>query len=422
MARSKRPAKRAARRATNRTTARTASTRRRPRTPPAPAPAPDALSPGGSLEEIGAGQAPPPAPVDDRPTVGQLIVRAGIASWSIVGMLLLVAAAVLVLRAVQAIFPPLIIGGVLVLLLEPVVAGLVARGIRRGAAVAVVYVALVAIVVGGAFVVIPAMVHQGQQFAHQLPDLLAHGGSLASSALHKLNQGAAGHRVADAVTSYLNSNAASIPSQVSRFASIGLRLANFALDAIVGLILGFYGLVALPQMSRAFRRVMSADRRAVISPMGARVRGVFTGFLRARLIVSAVVGGLAVFGLWVVGMPFWLILGLVVGVANLVPMLGSVIGGIPVLLVAVLAKPPVYLLIALAVLLVSHAVDGYILSPIVLRETTDLHPIVVLLAVLTGGAVLGVWGILAAVPVAGAIQVLVLEVIRRRRLAQEAAA
>ena len=113
------------------------------------------------------------------------------------------------------------------------------------------------------------------------------------------------------------------------------------------------------------------------------------------------VGLLATLGFWAIHMPFWLVLGVVVGVANLIPMLGSWIGGIPVALVAVLTKPPSFLFVVLVVILVAHAVDGYILSPIVLRETTNLHPVVILLAVLVGAELLGFWGILAAIPVAG---------------------
>jgi predicted PurR-regulated permease PerM len=377
------------------------------------------LAPGGSFEHVGTGGAP--ALAEELPTLSGLVVRAGIASWSLVGILLLVAVAGFALRQVEPIFPPIIIGGIVVLLLEPFVSRLVARGVRRGMAVAIVYVAMLVVIAGLGFVAVPAMVHQGQQFSKDLPQLLSHGGSLASKALHRLNEGEAGKRLKDAVSSYLGTNAASLPRQVSRFASIGLRLANVAVNTVIGLILGFYSLLALPRMSVALQRVVSAERRAVLAPVGERVRGVFTGYLRARLIVSAAVGSLAILGLWIVGMPFWLILGIIVGVANLVPMLGSAIGGIPVLLVALLAKPPIYLLAALVVLIVAHAVDGYILSPIVLRETTDLHPVVVLIAVLVGGALLGLWGILAAVPVAGALQVMLLEFVRRRRLAADAA-
>jgi len=72
--------------------------------------------------------------------------------------------------------------------------------------------------------------------------------------------------------------------------------------------------------------------------------------------------------------------------------------------VALVTKPPSFLFVVLAVIVVAHTVDGYILSPIVLKETTKLHPVVILLAVLLGADLLGFWGIIAAIPVAGIVQ------------------
>jgi predicted PurR-regulated permease PerM len=69
-----------------------------------------------------------------------------------------------------------------------------------------------------------------------------------------------------------------------------------------------------------------------------------------------------------------------------------------------LTKPASYLLIVLVVVVVAHLIDGFILSPIVLKETTNLHPVVILLAVLVGAELMGFWGILAAIPMAGVIQ------------------
>jgi predicted PurR-regulated permease PerM len=123
--------------------------------------------------------------------------------------------------------------------------------------------------------------------------------------------------------------------------------------------------------------------------------------------------------LWAIHMPFWLILGAIVGVANLIPMLGSWIGGVPVALVALLTKPPSFLLIVLAVVVVAHMVDGFILSPIVLKETTNLHPVVILLAVLLGAELMGFWGILAAIPVAGVVHFLLRQTVLPRITGQE---
>jgi predicted PurR-regulated permease PerM len=141
----------------------------------------------------------------------------------------------------------------------------------------------------------------------------------------------------------------------------------------------------------------------VVDEMG-RIVG---GYVRARFIVSAVVGTIATVGLAVVDMPSWLVLGFWVGLANLIPTLGAYIGGAPVVIVSLLTKPPQFVLLALLVVTLSHIVDGFFLSPLVLKETTHLHPVVVLLVVIVGAEVAGLYGVLAAIPVAGIVQFLV---------------
>ncbi len=380
----------------------------------------DPLGPGGAIEEIAAGPAAPPLPEERLPTASELIVRAGIASWSLVGIFVVAGALILALRTIEVLLPPVIFALVLVLLLQPLVTRLVSRGVRRGIAVAVVYLALLAAIGGFAFVGIPAVVGQGQAFAADLPSLLEKGGSLAARVSQRLRQDELGSGIARTISDYVTENADLLPSQLSRFAAFGLRLAHFSVVIIVGLFLGIYVLLALPRMGVAFTRLVPAERRAQLAPISARLREVFTGFLRARLIISAVVGLVTGLGLWLVGMPFWLLLGVIVGLANLVPVLGSWIGGLPVLLVALVTKPPAFLLVVLVVLIVAHAIDGYVLSPHLMRQAIDMHPITVLLAVIVGGALLGVWGIFAAVPIVGALQVTAQEGLRRGRLASEA--
>ena len=92
----------------------------------------------------------------------------------------------------------------------------------------------------------------------------------------------------------------------------------------------------------------AAARRLRAGPLG-RLRGGVRGRPRS--------------GMWAVGMPFWLMLGVIVGVANLIPMFGAWIGAIPVILVSLATKPPAFLLVVLAVIAVAHVVDGYVLSP-----------------------------------------------------------
>jgi predicted PurR-regulated permease PerM len=187
-------------------------------------------------------------------------------------------------------------------------------------------------------------------------------------------------------------------------ATLGSILAHVGVVLLLGGFLGYLILVSRPGLSSGITMLVPPGRRQTAIEVFEEMGRIVAGFVRARFIVSLVVGLLATIGLWIIGMPSWLVLGIVVGIANLIPTLGSFIGGVPVVLVAILTKPPPFLLAAVAVMMVAHAVDGYILSPIVLKETTNLHPVIVLLAVVVGAEVLGLWGVFAAIPIAGIVQ------------------
>ncbi len=172
----------------------------------------------------------------------------------------------------------------------------------------------------------------------------------------------------------------------------------------MGGFLGFLLLLSLPDTARGLMALIPPANRHRFGPPLQEVRRIVSGYVRARLLVSAAVGIIATTGFAILHMKFWLVLGVIVGVANLIPMLGSWIGGIPVAIVTLVSEPPAYLIAVLAVVVVAHVVDGFILSPLILKETTHLHPVVILLAVILGAELAGFWGILAAIPVVGVAQ------------------
>jgi predicted PurR-regulated permease PerM len=324
----------------------------------------------------------------------------GVVAWTALGGIILLWVAVRVIERFASILPYLVMAAMVVFVLNPLVRRLSEFGIPRRLAATIVFAG--AVVASGVLLslLVPILIHQFQSLTGSSSQLLRQGGlfeRLSKSSNPVLRQ--AGHSAVD----WLQAHAGSAPKALETLTGAGLQLAHAGLVMLIGGFLGFLLLLSLPETARGLLALVPPASRDKVAPTLAEVRRIVSGYVRARLIVSAVVGLIATVGMALVHMPFWLILGLVVGVANLVPMLGSWIGGIPVAFVALLTKPPSFLLVVLAVVVVAHLVDGFILSPIVLKETTNLHPAVILLAVLLGAELLGFWGILAAIPVAGVI-------------------
>jgi predicted PurR-regulated permease PerM len=272
----------------------------------------------------------------------------------------------------------------------------------RRAATVVVFVAAMGLATVALGLFVPATVHQAQELVKSSPNLLRKGGGLVG----RLSRSSSPvlRRVGESTSTWAKEHTGTVRGELQTLVGAGLQLAHAGLVLVLGGFLGFLLLLSLPSTAQGLMGIVPPSVRGDLEPWLAQVRRLVGGYARARLIVSAAVGVLATLGLWAVGMPFWLLLGVVVGVANLIPMFGAWIGALPVALVSLATKPPAFLLVVMGVVVLAHVVDGYILSPIVLKGATDLHPVVVLLAVLAGADLYGFWGVLAAIPVAGVVQ------------------
>ena len=120
-------------------------------------------------------------------------------------------------------------------------------------------------------------------------------------------------------------------------------------------------------------------------------------YLRGQAMIAFCVGALASFGLMLVGVPSALILGLMVGVCNMIPYFGPVLGSIPALLIAFSRSPMTALWTAIVLVLVQQ-MDGTLISPRIMGDLTGFSPAVVLVAVFVGGQAAGITGMLVALP------------------------
>jgi predicted PurR-regulated permease PerM len=145
------------------------------------------------------------------------------------------------------------------------------------------------------------------------------------------------------------------------------------------------------------------------------------GFFRGQLLVALLVGLVSMLGFWVVGLPYFALMGALTGLLALVPLIGTLIAAVPTLFVALTAsretgqvlRVPGGWRLALASMLVRILVqqlDKWVLEPRLLSRAVRLHPVSVLLSLLVGGSLLGLWGMLLAVPTVAAIKVVVLYV------------
>jgi len=177
---------------------------------------------------------------------------------------------------------------------------------------------------------------------------------------------------------------------------------------IFGLILSFYMIKDIAQIKEDLLKLIPDKYEKDLLEFLGRVNEIFGGFIRGQLLVSFMVGSLVALGLSILGIKFSLIIGILTMILNIVPYLGPVISIIPALLIASLMTPfSIWNLVWIVLIFIgANQVESWFLFPLILGKQVSLHPLIIIFAILAGGSLLGIFGVLIAVPTAAILKVL----------------
>lgn len=183
----------------------------------------------------------------------------------------------------------------------------------------------------------------------------------------------------------------------------------FATTMIV--VLAIYMLFEGTQLQRSFLRLWPPPQRPLVAGVLGEIGRKFSGWLRGTFLLALFIFATTTAGLLALGIPYAFLLGFLAGLMELVPNMGSILGAIPAVLVALFQ--PLWKLIGVIVLfVVVQQVQAHYVVPGVMKRAVGLSPILAIFALLVGGALLGIIGVLLAIPVAAALQVIAQEVVR----------
>jgi len=286
--------------------------------------------------------------------------------------------------------------------LDPIVGWLVRHRMPRWAAVLTVIVAGLAI--AGAFLAaaIPPLANEATALAHQIPHYM-HDLQNRNSQLGKLNFK---YHIQDRLAKLVSNGGGCLVGGVLGAGALVLTTASAILAIIV---LSIYFLAGLPQIKMFTYRLIPHSRRPRAILIGDEIFAKVGGYVLGNFITS-VIAGLGTY-LWLLawGVPYPILLGMFVAFLDLIPVIGSTIGGAVVSLVALTVSLPVALA-TLAFYTGYRLAEDYLIVPRIMGRTVELPAIVSLVAVLIGGVLLGIVGALVAIPVAAAVRLLLQEI------------
>lgn len=337
-------------------------------------------------------------------------IRFGIAAWAGIGILLLAWLLLRVLGFARPTIAPLLIAMVVVYLLNPIVTALERRGTPRVAGAAVVYLLFIALVALVLSLVVPLAGRQAAAVASDFPSYVQDVQDQVRRTGERFGQRWEPNLDANRVSQWLSEagNRQTVTRYLTGLRSFTTSLLHALVVLVLGPVMAFYLLVDLPRLRRGALAMIPPARRDEMSELADNIGRTVGGFFRGQLLVALFVGIASSVGLALIHLPFWLLVGLVAGVFNLVPLIGPFIGGGLAVVIALLNGKPVMALLAVIVLTVVQQVDNHLISPNVMGRTVRLHPVVVMLALLLGATFGGLFGMLVVVPLVAVAKIVFL--------------
>ncbi|MGD0244820.1 MAG: AI-2E family transporter [Streptosporangiaceae bacterium] len=290
--------------------------------------------------------------------------------------------------------------------LDPIVGWLVRHRFPRWAAVLTVIVCGVAVVGGFLAAAIPPLASEATSLAHQIPHYVQDLQN-RNSQLGKLN---VKYHIQQRLTDLISSKGGSL---VGGVVGAGTLVVGTVSEILAIVVFSVYFLSGLPQIKMFAYRLIPHSRRPRAILLGDEIFAKVGGYVLGNFITSAIAGVGTYMWLLAWGVPYPLLLGIFVAFLDLIPVIGSSVGGLFVSLIALTVSLPVALA-TLGFYVAYRLAEDYLIVPRIMGRTVDLPAIVSLVAVLVGGVLLGIVGALVAIPVAAAIRLLLQEIAFRK--------
>ncbi len=346
------------------------------------------------------------------PNDNKTLRNIGIFSWSIIGLLLIIALLFYVIYQIRIAIIPLIIAAAIAYLLSPFVI-LLQKKMRKIFAVAITYVVFIGIIFTIFFFVIPIIIDQFKTFINELPSYIQNltnfiNDFLKNSILIKNAENLIGKEIIPedtvSITQYFINRINLEEIDIFQGATtLGKSVLNIVLYFIIGPLLGIYLLIHADKIKTTFMSIVPKKFKKHTIVILDKINKVAGRYVRGQILVSVIVAILCTIALLVLKVDFAILLGFIAGILNIIPLLGPIIGAVPAALAALFISP-VKALIVILLFIAIQQIDNYVISPNIMKYQVGVHPGIIILSLMVGGALLGIWGLIIAVPTVAALQ------------------
>jgi predicted PurR-regulated permease PerM len=309
---------------------------------------------------------------------------------------------------------PYVLGLILAYLLLPVVNWLDEHmpgrvrswRLSRALSIVLTYLVVIALLAGIVAFVVPVAVEQTRVFIANWPTLTSRVQELWSEGLGWYRE-TIPEDWAQTVEGNLQDLVNDVIAGVQNALVATVRTVSSTVGFVIGLVVipfwMFYILHDEEQVLRGVLGTLPEQLRPDVQAMARLIDDVLSAYIRGQLLLVLFVGGMATIALLIIGVPFPLVLGIIAGLFEVLPFIGPLLGAIPAVLVALLSDPISAVWVAVAFFAIQQ-VENLILVPRIAGRSVKLHPAIVMLVLVIGNELAGLFGMLFAVPVAATVR------------------
>jgi predicted PurR-regulated permease PerM len=339
--------------------------------------------------------------------------------WSPTTKLIVIAAlsvaGLFILWRAGDIVQPFLWATILSYILLPVVGALERRfAFPRTLAALVVFLGLLAVIFGGARLIVPRLVDNAKDLGNNWPALVGNAEQTVSDTLDNLGLG-------DLNDAVIGPNLQDLERQLAGMASRNalpfvVGAGHFLLEFLIFLITTFLLLRDAPKVLEAVRRNLPRDHRADLLHVLRETNVMLGRYIRGQLILVTLMSSVTTIGLTILGVPYSVLLGITTGVLETIPFVGPITAGAIACLVALGHPNPfgwsqlAYVAVVAVMYTILRHAEDYLVIPTVIGRAVRLHPAIVIFALLSGGTAFGLLGIVLAVPVAATLRLVLIYV------------
>ncbi len=310
-----------------------------------------------------------------------------------------------ILSLIKIVLVPFLTAYFIAYLLHPLIEKLHQKGMPRTLAILLIYILFFGGVGYGIYKGIPVAISQMREMNENLPQFI----KMYENWTDGIQSGTKNfpHFINEKIKQAFIGMEAKLESMLNRIVSTARGLLDSLLIIVLIPFIVFYILKDYGEFYHIFWKLVPKKWRSEGQRVAADIDKSLGSYIRGQLLICAILAGLASLVLWAIGMKYPLLLGIVIGITDIIPYFGPILGTIPTLIVATTISTNMVIKtgVALAIL---QFVESNILSPYIVGKSLHMHPVVIMFALLIGGEIGGIAGLILAVPVLAILRVVIM--------------